>query len=162
MTTEQWKDIPDYEGLYQVSDQGHVKSLNYRGSGKAHVLHPILNRKRYLIINLYKNHHMQQFLVHRLVALAFYGPSTLTVNHIDGVKTNNRLSNLEYLTILENLNHAISIGLHPPFKLTPDDVRTIRSNHANGQGVKSLAKQFNVNHKTMKAVIRLEMWKNVE
>ncbi len=171
MTTEQWKDIPDYEGLYQVSDQGHVKSLNYRGSGKAHVLHPILNRKRYLIINLYKNHHMQQFLVHRLVALAFYGPSTLTVNHIDGVKTNNHLSNLEYLTVLENIEHGHRIGLCSNqakgercgnAKLTETTVREIRSRRASGESLKPLGKSFEVDVSVISLVSRRLAWKHVE
>jgi hypothetical protein len=108
---ENWKDIPGYEGLYQVSDCGQVKSLErVVWNGKANhvlkekILKPILDTCGYHRVNLWKNGKVNTYLVHRLVALAFLdGDNTLTVNHIDECKMNNHVSNLEYLTQADNV-----------------------------------------------------------
>jgi hypothetical protein len=104
-----WKDIPGYEGLYQVSDCGQIKSYTrVRWNGKVNyiqkekILKPGLTNG-YHNIGLYKGGKRENFYIHRLVALAFLdGDSTLTVNHIDECKTNNHVSNLEYLTRGDN------------------------------------------------------------
>lgn len=107
-----WKDIPEYEGLYQVSDCGQVKSCyrivkHHKGGGKVlkeRILKPSLHTKGYHCVNLCKDGKTRKFFVHRLVALAFLeGDNSLTVNHIDECKTNNHVSNLEYLTRGDNL-----------------------------------------------------------
>lgn len=171
MTTEQWKDIPGYEGLYQVSDQGNVKSLSYRRSGKPKLLHLNLLPSGYLLVGLCKQNKLKMHYVHRLIALAFYGPSTLTVNHIDGIKTNNRLSNLEYLTVLENIEHGHRIGLCSNqvkgegcgnAKLTETNVQEIRSRRAAGESLKSLGKSFEVDVSVISLVSRRLAWKHVE
>lgn len=108
-----WKDVPDFEGLYQVSDCGQVKSCervienSSTKSGKQtikeKILKPRLNTKGYHHVCLYKDGKVNNFRVHRLVALTFLeGDNTLTVNHIDECKTNNHVSNLEYLTREDN------------------------------------------------------------
>jgi len=100
---ENWKDIPGYEGLYQVSDCGQVKSLARKGCLKERILKPGLNTRGYPTVDLSKDGKKKQFSIHRLVALAFLeGDNTLTVNHIDECKTNNHVSNLEYLTRGDN------------------------------------------------------------
>ena len=106
-----WKDIPGYEGLYQVSDYGQVKSLErvvWNGKGnrvlKEKILKPCLSTNGYHQVNLWKDGKMKTFFVHRLVALAFLdGDHSSTVNHIDECKTNNHVSNLEYLTRVDNI-----------------------------------------------------------
>ena len=109
---EIWKDILGYEGLYQVSDCGQVKSCErsvahgLKGNQvvKEKILKPILDAYGYHLVNLYKDGKMKRFKVHRLVASAFIkGDNSLTVNHIDECKTNNHVSNLEYLTREDNL-----------------------------------------------------------
>ena len=111
-----WKDIPGFEGLYQVSDCGQVKSCervvfsSKRGdqSLKERILKPRLNTCGYHHVSLCKEGKVKNFLVHRLVALAFLeGNNSLTVNHIDECKTNNHVSNLEYLTQGDNLRSWI-------------------------------------------------------
>ena len=106
-----WKDIPGYEGLYQVSDCGQVKScervVTHPKSGKLtlkeKILKPGLNPRGYHYVTLCKDGKVKNFLVHRLVALAFLeGDNSLTVNHIDECKTNNHVSNLEYLSNEDN------------------------------------------------------------
>lgn len=108
MTNESWRDIPGYEGLYQVSSFGFVMSRERTGT-KGGVLKPDLNRSGYQQVRLYKGNKSQVFYVHRLVMLAFNGDSTKQTNHINGQKADNRLSNLEYVTPSENAIHAIGL-----------------------------------------------------
>ncbi len=95
-----WKDIPGYEGLYQVSNYGQVKSLRF---GKEKILRYRL-LKGYERYCLYKDGRQKFFLAHRLVMYAFnYVDENLTINHIDENKRNNHISNLEYCTQSENV-----------------------------------------------------------
>lgn len=105
---EIWKDILGYEGLYQVSTLGRVKSLNYNRSGKERIMKPVLYGNGYYIVKLCKNGKQKRFSVHRLVAEAFLYkiPKGLVVNHLNQEKTDNRLENLEIVTQKENVNHG--------------------------------------------------------
>ena len=102
---ETWKSIAGYEGLYEVSDLGRVKSLWY---GKEKILKPGKSTGGYLHVALYKNGKAKNSKVHRLVAEAFIqNPNNLTtVNHKDEVKTNNVAGNLEWMSLKDNLNYG--------------------------------------------------------
>lgn len=118
---EQWKDVKGYEGLYQVSDQGRVKSLGqvteyvsrwgtvaYR-CYPAKIMHPTDNGNGYLLVSFRKNGHRKNFYIHRLVAEAFIGTiGDLEINHIDYNTKNNAVTNLEIVSRKENINHSIS------------------------------------------------------
>lgn len=108
---EVWKDIPGYEGLYEASDLGNVRSLNYNHTGKTKVMQPSLTRKGYLTLCLSKNGKQKQRLVHTLVITAFRGPIPpgMQVNHLNEIKTDNRLSNLEVCTPKQNNNWGTRI-----------------------------------------------------
>ena len=116
---ENWKDIKGYEGFYQVSDLGRVKSLerdvfNSRGIVyhlKEKILVPNLDRGGYTNVGLYKNGKRKFMLVHRLVALAFIpNPENKSqINHRDEVKTNNVVENLEWCSAQENANYGTRI-----------------------------------------------------
>ena len=105
---EVWKDIPNYEGLYEVSNCGIVRSLNYNHTGKTKVMKALKNRNGYLRVNLWKDGKRKAHLVHRLVWEAFRGaiPAGLQINHLDERKDNNWLDNLEVCTHKENINHG--------------------------------------------------------
>lgn len=113
---EIWKDIEGYEGLYQISNLGRVKSLGRyinKLSGNIWTDEKIkksyTDRDGYYRVNLYKDSKIQTYMIHRLVALAFI-PNTKDkpqVNHIDGNKENNNVSNLEWCTSKENNIHAL-------------------------------------------------------
>ena len=108
---EIWKDIKGYEGLYQVSNMGRIKSLNYRRTGKEGIMTPSKNNDGYLIICLYKNKKTKTFLVHRLVAKHFLpnNNNLPEVNHIiDDFehRSDNRVENLEWCTREYNNNYG--------------------------------------------------------
>ena len=101
---EIWKDVVGYEGLYQVSNMGNVKSLNWRGLGVEKNLYLKKHNKGYLKVELASDGKRKSYTVHMLVAIAFI-PNPLCysqINHIDENKANNCVSNLEWCTPSEN------------------------------------------------------------
>lgn len=111
--SEVWKPVIGYESRYEVSNMGNVRSLNYRSTGKTRMLKPVTEGKGYLMVGLCCNQTMKWGKVHRLVASAFIpNPENKPqVNHINGIKTDNRADNLEWVTNGENLRHAYKHGL---------------------------------------------------
>ena len=107
LLNEIWKPIEGYEGLYEVSNLGRVKSLK-RLHTKERILSQFLNHRGYARVNLWKENKSRKYSVHRLVAEAFIPnpDSKPQVNHIDENKTNNSVENLEWCTQLENHNHG--------------------------------------------------------
>lgn len=112
LDNEIWKDIPDYEGFYQASNLGRIKScdrpnVKCRGNGlrttKGKILSQSNTTNGYLKTSLCINNVTTYHFVHRLVAAAFLGKSNLVVNHKNENKKDNRIENLEYLTNVENL-----------------------------------------------------------
>lgn len=105
---EEWKDIEGYEGLYQVSNLGRVKRSKGKYMKSERILMLFINTPGYLQVMLCKNNKCKKFTVHRLVANAFIpNPENKPqVNHIDEDKTNNKVSNLEWVTAKENVNHG--------------------------------------------------------
>lgn len=101
---EIWKDIEGYEGLYQISNLGNVKSLNYNHTGLEKRLKPQKSNKGYLRIELCKNGKKKKFSIHELVADTFIeNPNNLPcVNHKDENKINNNVENLEHCTYSYN------------------------------------------------------------
>ena len=102
---EFWRDIEGYEGLYQISNLGRVRSFK---RNKVRVLKPVANKYGYLIVNLRKNNSLKTLSIHRLVAQAFLpNPNNFPqVNHKDEDKTNNIVSNLEWCDASYNLNYG--------------------------------------------------------
>ena len=109
---EIWEDILGYEGLYQISNLGNVRSLKYWGGKRIHAMSPIQMKNGYWVIRLYKDKGTKGFLIHRLVAQAFIpNPDNLEmVNHKDENKSNNCVDNLEWCT--RSYNQIYSMNLH--------------------------------------------------
>lgn len=113
---EIWHDVRGYEGIYQVSNIGNVRSLDRICNGvrvKGQYKKQSINSNGYRVVNLVYCGKQRLGLVHRLVATAFIDNphDKQEVNHIDGDKTNNNVKNLEWVTGDENMEHAFSIGL---------------------------------------------------
>ena len=108
---EIWKDIEGFEGLYQVSSLGKVKSLNFNHTKKEKILKHGSSKEGYLRVNLCKEGKVTTHTVHRLVAQAFIpNPDNKSqVNHKDEDKTNNKVENLEWVTNKENINYGTRI-----------------------------------------------------
>lgn len=119
---EIWKDIPGYVGQYQVSNLGNVKSLERQVKdhlGITRTIKPCILKQRnshkgYRVVSLTQNAKDKNFLVHRLVGMAFIeNPENKPqINHIDGNKQNNCVENLEWCTNSENQKHAYKLGLN--------------------------------------------------
>ena len=106
LETEIWKDIPNYEGLYQASNLGQVKSLERPYRRKEKILKPSISHRGYYIVALSKNSIVKTYRVHILVYETFNGliPENMQVNHINEIKSDNRLENLNLMTTKENCN----------------------------------------------------------
>ena len=159
---EIWRDVTGYEGVYQVSNLGRVKSF----LGKSpRILKAVPHSNGYLSICLCVNKKIKGYLLHRLVAEAFISnpDNKPQVNHINGIKTDNRVENLEWATEEENTRHALSIGLTPQgerrteSKLTNEQALYIRKN-PEGISQQKLAKNFGVSQSTIGRIQRGESY----
>jgi len=153
---EIFKDFTGYEGMYQVSNLGNIKSFK---CGKIKMLKKSFNSGGYLNVTFHKNKFSTVFFVHRLVAELFIpNPENKSqVNHINGIKTDNRAENLEWNSQSENIIHANSTGLSDS-KLTEQDVLNIRiSTDSN----RVLAKKYNVSSPVISRIKSRKIWKHI-
>lgn len=130
MKKEIWKDIQNYEGLYQVSNLGRVKSLPRPNKRKNEIIMtPHLQNTGYYYITLHKPKKEKKVTIHRLVAKAFISnpKNKPYVNHKNGIKTDNRIENLEWVTNKENIEHAIKKGLIPKDKFLKMKIQPLSS-----------------------------------
>lgn len=118
IVNERWESIPGWEGLYEASDHGRVRSLHKRSQAKqtpdGRILKAQTNKNGYAQVDLYKNGKRRMSYVHELVCLAFHGlrPDGMEVCHNDGNPANNRLENLRYDTTGENAYDRVRHGTH--------------------------------------------------
>lgn len=169
---EEWRDVIGYEGLYQISNLGRVKSFK---RDKRRILRAHIDwHGEYFMVALYKNNKSKLSRVHILVAKAFIPNDDKKpfVNHMDGNKQNNIANNLEWVTQSENQKHAYKLGLMRARRgtesscseMTEDEVRYIRENYIPRHrefGAKALAKKFNRGITTIRHIINNDTYKNV-
>lgn len=161
-TTEQkkWKPVFNYEGLYEVNQYGDVRSL--RRNNK--LMTKMVNKWGYVTVGLRKNHEYKTKTVHRLVMQSFTNRlgKSFQVNHLDGNKENNHLSNLEWCTTSENIKHAYRIGLkkgkpglsNPFSKLNRKQILKIRAAYIPGKiSQMFLAHKYGVCQKTISSLV---------
>jgi hypothetical protein len=175
---EQWKDVVGLEGSYMVSDLGRVKGLDrtchHRYGGvsklKSKIKKPSFDKDYYLFVGLQKDLKKKNFRCHQLVSTAFI-PNPFnkdTVNHKNGIKTDNYKLNLEWNTRLENNIHAIETGLNIIRRgedaknsiLTEKDVRYIKDN-LNLIKIAQLSKMFNITRGAIYNIKNNLNWKHV-
>lgn len=165
---EIWKPIKGYNGNYEISNIGRVKSF----MGKApKILKIYIDRYGYEYVALSKNRAMKKHKVHRLVAKHFIGEpkSNKQINHKNGIKTDNYPENLEWCTASENINHAIETGLRDSIgeanasaKLNTTKVLDIRNTYRIGCFTQQeIADAHEVSRQIVGAIIRREVWNHV-
>lgn len=173
---EEWRDIPGFEGLYQVSTLGYVRrvyiSPNQQRFPYLGILGITSDVKGYSRVSLSKDRTSKRYRVHRLVMLAFVGvcPPRFEVNHKNGIKTDNHLSNLEYCTASQNKRHSIDVlGVtflhgedHGNAKLTDEIVIEIRKMLAQGITGAKVAIYYNVCRSTISLIRRNKIWRHVK
>jgi hypothetical protein len=153
---EIWKDINDYESIYQINQKGDLKSLKRKTTGTFTSIDKLirkdLNKKGYYTYTLCKNGKSQRKLLHRLLAKAFIpNPNNYPcVNHIDGNPLNNDLSNLEWCTYSYNTIHGYEKNgrLNPNRKLKESEVIEIKEKLKNPYWgiVRDLSIEYNVSN----------------
>lgn len=184
---EQWMDIKGYEGFYQVSTLGNIKRLDIemtqKGNGgseftymrKGGLIKGSVGKKGYRLIVLNTQTNRGTYTIHRLVAQHFIpNPDDLPqVNHIDGNKLNNTVTNLEWVTNQQNRDHAMKNGLHrvtfgeerENAILDDDKVRDIKLNFEKGRGKKNsnyFAKKYGVHKQTILNIMNGKKWKHIQ
>lgn len=166
---EEWRPITDWGGFYEVSNIGRVRRVSAGSKRSGLALLARIDNRGYCVVDLKHLSRRQRCQVHRLVMAAFVGscPGGHEVNHIDAVRTNNHVLNLEYVTRLQNVRHAVRLKRHPhgmgqgSAKLTDDSVRRIRGLRAAGWSIPSLVKEFGVAKSQIENVIYLKSWTHV-
>ncbi len=175
---EEWKDIKGFEGFYQISNLGRVKSLGgWCGTAKRNekIRSTSLTHDGYVKIRLRHQSKDKTARVHRLVAEAFIpNPKNKeTVNHIDGNKQNNAASNLEWADRTQQMLHAYKLGLkasqagtqNSNAKLTDKQVREIRNLYVPNSkkfGTVALAKKYGVSNRVVGLIVNNKTYKNVK
>lgn len=176
LENEVWKDVVGYEGLYAVSNKGRIKSL------KRTVHHPINGKSNlserlrttnpskdgYCHISLNKESIISSLTVHRIVAKAFIpNPQNKPqINHINGVRNDNRVENLEWVTGSENVRHAFKNGLvptgeqHKSSKLTEEQVLKIRKK-GKYKTRTQIAREYNVSFSCIDKIMKNKTWKHI-
>jgi hypothetical protein len=167
--SEQWRPIPTYEGLYEVSDRGRVRRV--LGGTGTRILKPWRQWQGYLTVRLSRDGYKKLHFIHRLVVWAFDDsiPSDMEVNHKNGRKDDNRWpENLERVTRSYNqyhCNHVIqtrtpqSGSKHGCAKLTEELVLQIRARA--DEGCKALAEAFGVSMPTVSMILSRKTWRHI-
>lgn len=177
---EEWRDIVGYEGIYQVSNTGLVRSLDrlrkHKGNNVVKIKGVTLkgyvsDSTGYRMVGLSKNGNAKTFTVHRLTATHFLEniKNKPQVNHIDCDKLNNRIDNLEWSTSSENTKHAYDnnlIGIlrgekRKNSKLKDLEVIEIRERLSRGEMVKDVAKNFGVSRQVISKIKSNITWRHL-
>jgi hypothetical protein len=141
---EIWKDIEGYEGIYQISSFGRIKCLsrkrkyrNYEKTIDEYIRNPEIHTKGYLRITLSLLGETKRFFVHRLVAIAFIDnyENKPYINHKNGIKSDNNISNLEWVTHSENIKHSYDV-LGKKIIYSEERRKNISESNKNRKGLK--------------------------
>ena len=169
---EGWRSIPEWSDLYEASNLGNVRSLDRvmvdsigrTRHFKGRVLNPGSNPAGYLFVKLCENGLETQVYVHHIIALAFIGkcPPGYVIHHTNGIVTDNRPINLEYLTRRDHAKTKAPTGRcgegHSQAKLTEIEVLSIRNLKKEGQRTGKVAQSFSVSPSTICDIVQRRSW----
>ena len=158
---EEWKVVGGYEGFYEVSNHGRVRRVaDDPPHRKGLILPGSTANNGYRKVGLSVGGKSKTIKTHCLVAEAFIGPRPdgAEVNHKDGDKCNNHITNLEYVTKSQNMQHAARIGRVGGIKLTPDDVFEIRQMASAGKSYASIGRAKNISTAHARGVAIGDKW----
>lgn len=175
-TVERWVPVVGFEQLYEVSNHGRVRTVEHvvlRSNGvpqtiKARMKTATTRRDRRRMVTLSSNRKSRVYLVHRLVAFAFLGSpqGNQQVNHVDGDPANNNLSNIEWVSPKENINHALDTGLIKNYgerqhgsKIKVSDVSQVISMARDGTKQRDIAASFGIHQSQVSRVISGKAWR---
>lgn len=167
-----WKPVPGYEGRYEVSSHGELRSLivsERQTRKRPRLVRSTVAADGYARVSLALKGKYRQWTVHSIVAAAFIGPRPrgADVRHLNGIKHHNAATNIAYGSRADNMNDArrhgtICRGERVPWaKFTAAKVRTARRLHAEGASIASLARRYCVSDGSMGRVIHRQTWKHV-
>jgi len=171
MCKEIWKDIPNYEGLYQASSYGQIKSLiNNRNNYREKILRQTKDKDGYFKVILSKNKHPKSFRVHRLIYETFntYIPFNMVCRHMDGNNQNNCIENLAIGTVSDNEKDKIKHGTHNKgsrngrSKINNLIVRIIRHLIKYDMSEEYIGKIFGVSHSIISMIKLNKIWTHVK
>ena len=155
-----WEDVPGYEGLYQASNYGKISMKIGTRINKEKARLGTIHESAYLRINLRLKKKTKSYYVHTLIALTFLGANNndLDIDHINKIRTDNRIENLRYLSIVENRG-LVGILNHNS-KLTQEIAEEIRKTYKNKiANSRELAKRYNVSQRCILSVIHNQTWR---
>jgi len=172
---EEWRDVPNFEG-YQVSSLGKIRGIDRLKQGRSGLrltrgqeLKQVPNKKGYPEVRLRKNGTHTR-LVHKLVSSAFLVKSEgqTQINHINGVKTDNSVINIEWVTQSENQKHAYKLGLQPSragegnsrATITDKDVTKLKLLYNSGKTTKEVSELIGVNLSIIRQIIYRKSWRS--
>lgn len=172
---KEWKPLINYENSYEISNFGEIRGIDRisgkrKGIIKGKLLKQTINHKGYLEVRLTKNSKSIYKIVHRLVALNFiHNPLNLPqVNHIDGIKTNNFVNNLEWVNNSQNQLHAYKTGLQPSRKgennnnasISNEEVTNIKELYNSGQSIRDISINIDIPLGKIRSIIYKRSWKS--
>jgi NUMOD4 motif-containing protein/HNH endonuclease len=166
---ERWRVIPGYEGHYEASNHGRIRSLKRLEHGKPRITKQQCDNG-YFQVSLRKNTNKRTERVHRLVALAFIGPPPNDKAHIDHINSDRSdcsARNLRWVSPSENhksrVRHASIGGVQNPMsQFTAQQIRAIRRKYAAGDTQVKLAREFGVSGPTIGGIVRRKTYRNID
>jgi hypothetical protein len=167
---DEWRIIPGTDGIYSANASGCIRR-ELINTGIPRIVRGSPNSQGYLCCTLYLTGRRIPSKIHTLIAMTFMGPRPpgYHVNHISGIKTDNAITNLEYVTLEENLAHARRMGIaggglsgaaNPTAKLTDDQVRSIRQRRP-AVRLRDLAKEYGVTITNISHIARRKTWRHI-
>lgn len=173
---ERWVKVKGYS-LYEISDMGRLKTYNWKNQGIERIMRPALDGSGYLRTMLKSDSgRVHTVKIHRLVLISFIGDPLpgQECNHKNGIRTDNRLINLEWISHAENIKHSFIIGRsnnqgenNPAATITENEVREIRLNYQYGKKRKcgitkqQIADQYGVSFHVIKRIVSGKTWKHL-